>query len=174
MRVTVRPLLATALACTLAACSMPDTTMENGAIKLYGDVVTLHVDGAPQADIASDGGFVIDGKAVAITPAERDLLAQYNRSVRAVRETGMAMGTAGIETAAKAIAAKASSTPGKADEAAKTGASKMQDLTRDICKDTAAIKVAQDQLAAQLAAFKPYAGIVGNDDAADCAKGLKG
>jgi hypothetical protein len=174
MKATARRFVAATLACTLAACQMPDTTMENGAIKLYGDVVTLHVDGAPEADIASDGGFVIGGKVVAITPAERELLAQYNRSVRAVHETGEAMGTAGIETAAKAIAAKASSTPGKADEAAKTGAGKMQDLTRDICKDTAAIKVAQDQLAAQLAAFKPYAHIVGTDDAADCAKDLKG
>lgn len=173
MKATVRPLLAAALACTLAACHIPDTTMENGAIKMYGDVVTLHVDGAPEADIASDGGFTIDGKAVATTPAERELLAQYNRSVRSVHETGLAMGKAGIETAARAIAAKASSTPGKADAAAETGASKLQDLTLGICKATAAIKLAQDQLATQLAAFKPYAAIVGANDAADCVKDAK-
>ena len=173
MKATVRPLLAAALACTLAACHIPATTMENGAIKLYGDVVTLHVDGAPEADIASDGGFTIDDKAVATTPAERELLAQYNRSVRSVHETGLAMGKAGIETAAKAIAAKASSTPGKADTAAETGASKLQNLTLDICKATAAIKLAQDQLATQLATFKPYAAIVGADDVADCVKDAK-
>jgi hypothetical protein len=173
MKATARLLVAATLACSLAACSMPDTTMENGAIKLYDDVVTLHVDGAPEADIASDGSFAIDGKPVAITPAERDLLTQYNRSVRAVHETGLAMGKAGIETAAKAIAAKVSATPSKADAAAKSGAGTMQDLTLGICRDTAAIKVAQDRLAAQLAAFKPYAGIVGSGDAADCAKGLK-
>ena len=80
MKTTIRPLLAAALACTLAACHIPDTTMENGAIKLYGDVVTLHVDGAPEADIAADGGLTIAGKSVDTTPAERGLLAQYNRS----------------------------------------------------------------------------------------------
>lgn len=173
MKATVRPLLAVALACTLAACHIPDTTMENGAIRLYGDVVTLHVDGAPGADIAADGGLTIDGKAVDITPVERGLLTQYNRSVRSVHETGVAMGKAGIETAAKAIAAKASSTPDQADTAAKAGAGQLQDLTLDICKDTVAIKAAQDQLATQLAAFKPYASIVSASDAADCVKDSK-
>jgi hypothetical protein len=136
-------------------------------------VVTLHVDGTPEADIASDGGFTVDGKSVATTPVERDLLVQYNRSVHAVHETGVAMGKAGIETAAKAIAAKASSTPGDADTAAEAGASKLKDMTLDICKATAAIKLAQDQLATQLTAFKPYAAIVGADDAADCEKDAK-
>jgi hypothetical protein len=163
------PLACAALLCTLlAACSIPDTTMENGAIKLYGDVVVLHVDGAPEADIASDGGLTVNDKPVAITPADRALLMQYNRSVRDVRETGMAMGKAGVETAAKAIAAKASSTPNNAKAAAKAGAGQLQDLSLDICKDTAAIKAAQDQLATQLAAFKPYASIVSAASVADC------
>lgn len=170
-----RSLACAALLCALlAACSMPDTTMENGAIKLYGDVVVLHVDGTPEADIASDGGFTINGKPVEVTPAERVLLAQYNRSVRDVRKTGLAMGRAGVETAAKAIAAKASSTPDRADTAAKAGAGQLQDLSLDICKDTAAIKVAQDQLAAQLAAFKPYASIVSTASVTDCADDAKG
>lgn len=173
MNAIVRPLLAAALACALATCRIPDTTMEGGAIKLYGDMVTLHVNGAPEAEIASNGDLAIDGKAVASTPAERGLLAQYNHSVRSVHETCLAMGKAGIETAAEAIAAKDSSTPEKADDAANVGASKLQDLNRDICKATAAIKIAQDQLAAQLAAFKPYASIVGASDASDCVHDAK-
>jgi hypothetical protein len=173
MKATIRPLLAAALACTLAACHIPDTTMENGAIKLYGDVVTLHVDGAPEADIASDGSLTIDGKNVATTPAERGLLAQYSRSVHAVHETGLAMGKASIETAAKALAAKASSTPGNADTVAEAGASRLKEITLGICRATAAIKLAQDQLAAQLAAFKPYASIVSADDVTSCEKDAK-
>lgn len=173
MKAIVRPLLAAALACALAACHIPDTTMENGAIKLYGDVVTLHVDGTPEADIAANGGLTIAGKSVDTTPAERELLARYNQSVRSVHDTGLAMGKAGIETAAKAIAAKASSTPDKANTVADAGASTLQNLSLDICKATAAIKVAQDQLAAQLPAFKPYASIVGASDASDCVKDAK-
>ena len=159
-------LLVVALACTLAACHVPDTIMANGGIKLYGDVVTLHADDAPEADIAADGALIIDGKTVATTPAERDLLMQYNRSVRSVRETGLAMGKTGIKMAAKAITAAASSTSDKADAAADT----MQTLTLGICKASAAIKSAQDQLATQLAAFKPYASIMSAGEVADCAK----
>lgn len=169
----LRPLCAALLACTLAACHMPDTIMEEGAIRLYGDELTLHVDGTPEADIAADGSFTIDGKAVTSAPAERGLMAQYNHSVRAVHDTGVAGGKAGIEKAAKGTAATASSTPDKADVAASADAGKLQDLTLGICKDTAAIKVAQDQLAAQLAAFKPYAYIVGTGDVANCLKDAK-
>lgn len=171
MKTLARPLLAAALACALVACRIPDTTMENGAIMLYGSVVTLHVDGAPKADIAADGTFDIDGKAVAITPAERDLLAQYNRSVRSVHQSGVAMGKAGIETAANALADKVSPAPAKAGTAAEAA---LQDPSLDICKDTAAIKAVQDRLATQLAAFRPYASIVGASDASDCTTGGKG
>ena len=167
-------LACTALLCTLfAACSIPDTVMENGAIKLYGDVVVLHVDGAPEADIASDGGFTINGKSVEVTPAERVLLAQYNHSVRDVRNAGVAMAKTGAETAIRAATAKASSTPDKAGAVAKAGAGQLQDLSLNICKDTAAIKAAQDQLATQLAAFRPYAAIVSTADMTDCANDAK-
>jgi hypothetical protein len=44
----------------------------------------------------------------------------------------------------------------------------MGKLSLDICKAEAAIKTAQDQLAGQLAAFKPYASIVSASDVADC------
>jgi hypothetical protein len=42
-----------------------------------------------------------------------------------------------------------------------------------LCLDTAAIKAAQDRLATQLAAFKPYASIVGASDVADCRSDAK-
>lgn len=168
-----RTLIAVALACSLAACHIPDTTMENGAIRLYGEVVTLHVDGAAEASIAADGGFTVDGNAVAITPAERTLLAQYNHSVQDVHNTGLAIGKAGVSMATKAIAAAASSSSDNADKTTKAGSDRIEKLSIDICKDTAAIKDAQDQLAAQLTAFKPYAAIVSADGVASCEKDAK-
>jgi hypothetical protein len=173
MKAPVRPLLAAAMACALAACHVPDTTMENGAIMLYGDTVTLRVAGSPKATIGADGAFAIDGKAVPATPAERSLLARYNRSVRSVHDTGLAMGKTGIETAAKAIKDKLSSAPDQADKAAKSGAGDLKKLSLDICKAEAAIKDAQDQLAAQLAAFRPYASIVSAADVTDCENDAK-
>jgi hypothetical protein len=90
-----------------------------------------------------------------------------------VANTGLARGKVGIETAVKAIAAKASSTTSNADTAANAVADQLQDLTLNICKDTTAIKVAQNQLATRLVAFKPYASIVSASDAADCANDVK-
>lgn len=163
-----KPFILAVLASTLVACSDPDTIMENGAITLYGSQVTLRVVGSPKAMIDADGAFVIDGKTIATTPAARDLLVQYNRSVRSVHDTGMAMGKAGGHMAAKAVMASTSSTPGDASRAAEAGEDQMQKLTLDICRATATIKTAQDQLATELAPFKPYASIVDASDITDC------
>ncbi|MBD8873911.1 DUF2884 family protein [Rhodanobacter sp. DHB23] len=173
MKAPVRPLLLATLACVLAACSTPDTVMENGAIALYGNTVTLRVPGSPNAVIGADGTLTVDGKPVPATPAQRVLLAQYNQSVQDVRRTGLAMGKAGIGMAAKAITAAASSSSGNAGKAADAGADQMKTLSLDICRDTAAIKAAQDQLAMQLAAFKPYAAIVGATSVTDCMNDAK-
>jgi hypothetical protein len=125
-----------------------------------------------KATIGADGAFAIDGKAVSTTPAERSLLVRYNQSVRSVHETGLAMGKTGIETAVKAVKDKLSSAPDQADKAA-SGAGDLKKLILDICKAEAAIKDAQDQLAVQLAAFKPYASIVSAADVTDCENGAK-
>ena len=173
MKAPARPLLLALLACTLAACNAPDTVIANGAITLDGNQVTLRVIGASKAMIDADGTFTVDGKPVVTTPAERSLLAQYNQSVRSVHETGLAMGKAGVRTAAKAVVASTSSAPGNAGETAEAGAGQMQQLSLDICKAQASIKTVQDQLATQLASFKPYASIVSSSDVANCESDAK-
>ncbi|MDO1527335.1 hypothetical protein QMK61_00675 [Fulvimonas sp. R45] len=170
MKAPVRSLLLTVLASSIAACQIPDTTMQNGAITLYGSKVVLRVLGSPKAAIEADGSLAIGDKDVAVTPAERNLLVQYNQSVRSVHETGVAMGKAGGEMALKAVEAKLEAKPDKADRQAQAGAGRMKKLSLDICKAEAGIKSAQDQLAAQLPAFKPYASIVSASDVANCAK----
>lgn len=170
MKALARPLLLAVLACTLAACNTPDAIMANGAITLDGNQVTLRVIGASKATIDADGAFTVDGKPVVTTPAERSLLAQC---VRSVHETGLAMGKAGVRMAAKAVVASTSSAPGNADDTAEAGAGQMQQLSLDICKAQASIKTAQDQLATQLASFKPYASIVSSSDVADCESDAK-
>lgn len=168
MQITARPILLIAVVCLMAACNVPDTTMENGAITLRGDTVTLHVDGKPKAVIDADGSFIVDGKTIATTPAERQLLTRYVDGVRGVHATGVAMGKTGIGMAAKAVMAAASSSSTATDKAADADSDHMTSLSRQICMDTASIKAAQDQLAAQLDAFRPYAGIVAASDVADC------
>jgi len=166
----LKPLAAAALVCAVTACDVPDTIMENGAITLKGDAVTLHLISAPRAVIHADGNFVVNGKSIAITPAERALLVRYYQSVHAVYETGVAMGKAGLDMAAKAVTATASSST---DKATTDVSGRVASLSQDICKDTAAIKAVQDQLAAQLDAFRPYASIVGASDLDDCRSDAK-
>lgn len=173
MKARVRPFLLAALACALAACNAPDTIMENGAITLYGDTVALRVAGSPQATIHADGTFAINAKTIATTPAERGLLARYNQSVRSVHDTGLAMGKAGIGMAVKALVPSASSAGDGAGKATGTDAVRMGKLSHDICRATADIRAAQDQLAAQLEAFKPYASIVSATDTAKCMNDAK-
>lgn len=168
MKVPMRLLLLAVTACILTACKVPDTVMENGAITLDGNKVTLRAAGAPKATIDADGAFAVDGKAIATTPAERGLLAQYNQSVRSVHETGEAMGKAGVRMATKAVVAGASSAPDSAGNATEAGAGQMEKLSLDICRAMASIKATQDQLATQLATFKPYASIVDASDVRDC------
>jgi hypothetical protein len=147
--------------------------MENGAITLDGNKVTLRVAGSPKATIDVDGAFVIDGNPVATTPTERDLLTQYNRSVRSVHDTGLAMGKAGIRMATKAVVAGTSSTPDNAGKTAEAGVGQMGKLSLGICRAMASIKTTQDQLATQLATFKPYASIASASDVTDCTKDAK-
>jgi hypothetical protein len=173
MKTPMRLLFLAVTACILAACNVPDTTMENGAITLYGNKVTLRVVGSPKATIDADGTFAVDGNTVATTPAERALLVQYNQSVHSVHSTGMAMGKAGVHMATKAVVAATSSAPESAGDAADAGAGQMDKLSLDICRATASIKTTQDQLAAQLATFKPYASIVDASDVTDCEKDAK-
>jgi hypothetical protein len=46
-------------------------------------------------------------------------------------------------------------------------------MSLGICKDTAGIKTVQDQLAAQLPAFKPYASIVSSASVDSCVEEAK-
>ncbi len=173
MRAPMRLLFLAVTACILTACNAPDTVMENGAITLDGNQVTLRVAGSPKATIYADGAFAIDGNTVATTPAERSLLARYNQSVRSVHDTGLVMGKAGVRMATRAVVAGTSSTPDSADKVAEAGVGQMEKLNLDICRATASIKTTQDQLATQLATFKPYASIVDASDVTDCESDAK-
>ncbi|WP_329740604.1 DUF2884 family protein [Dyella sp. A6] len=145
-------------------------SMANGTIILHADEVSLHVGGAPDASIEANGDFAVDGHKVATTAAEHALLAAYVQNVRDVREKGLSMGKTGVNMAVKAVSAAVSSSSGSADKAADAGSKRIKTLNMAICNDTAAIKQAQDALGNQLAAFKPYATIVGAADVSDCMK----
>ncbi|HTV86504.1 MAG TPA: hypothetical protein VME63_13965 [Dyella sp.] len=171
------PLLVLMAATT--ACNVPSTMISNGEggrISLSGDDVTLHVDGSPDATISSAGDLAIDDKPVSTTPSQKGLLMLYVQNVKAVHDQALALGTAGAKIGLTALRDKLS---GEDSAAAKkqrdSQASQQADqYTSKLCQDQADIKSVQDQLAAQLPAFKPYGGIMRDKDVDDCRKDAHG
>ncbi|MEP6897263.1 MAG: hypothetical protein ABI870_01920 [Rhodanobacter sp.] len=168
----------------LAACGRsPDngfigfgnSSLLNGGIHIRDGQATLHVHGSPDAIIDAAGDLTIDQHAVEVNPAERSLLQQYYLSALAVREHGIETGKAGAAIAGQALSSVAKGiATGDTDQIDKqvdAKADQVKQTALKICGDLAGIKAAQDGLAAQLAAFKPYAGIVESGAVEDCRKG---
>lgn len=175
------PFLAAAL---LAGCgdhesgfnfiSASSTSIDNGAITVRGDHVRLHPDHGPAATIDSSGAFSVDDTPVQLTPADRRLMLQYYTAAAAVRQHGIETGKAGAGIAGAAIKGAVSSLAGSEDHASESQVQaqtdKVTQAAMKICDDLAHIRSAQDQLAAQLPAFKPYGGLIGSGSVDDCRK----
>ncbi len=156
----------------ISIISSGNSSLVNGGINLRDDKVTLHTHGAPDAVIDSAGNFSIEQKSLAINPAQRALLQDYHRNTVAVRQHGIATGKAGVAIAGQAVKSVvkglASGDTDSIDRDVNAKAAKVEQEAMKICDDLANIKTAQDSLATQLPAFKPYAGILDGDDIADC------
>jgi hypothetical protein len=168
-----RPWLGAVLVCgaLIAGCDMDaDTTMMNGAIVLKDNHVYLSPSNQPKAAIDSSGNLTIDDKAVSVTPAQQALLMAYYLNVVDVHNTGIKMAKAGGKVAFQALAHTGSVNN---EDKAKDATQQLVDMGLGICKDTAGIKTVQDQLGAQLPAFKPYASIVDNASVDSCVNEAK-
>lgn len=150
----------------IAGCDLDaDTTMMNGAIVLKDKQVVLSPGNQPEAAIDSSGNLTIDGKAISVTPAQQALLMAYYMNVTDVHNTGIKMAKAGGKVALQALAHTGSASK---EDKAEGAAQELADMSLGICKDTASIKAVQDQLGAQLPAFKPYASIVSSASVDSC------
>ena len=151
------------------------TSIANGGIRVKHGVATLHVSGAPNAVISANGELRIDGKTVSTNPTQKELLRQYAQAAFAVRKHGIATGKAGAAVGGAAIqgiaAAISSGDSNQIDKHVDAKAKLVDEAANKICLDIAQIKIAQNALATQLPAFKPYAGILSADQDEDCGKG---
>lgn len=158
----------------LNVISTGNTSINNGAITVEDDTVTLHPDHAPAATIDSAGDFAVDGKQVTITPAQRALLMQYYAGAMAVRQHGVETGKAGTAIAGAALKDAVSNLAGSGDKSAKdkveAQSNKVKQSALKICDDMEQIRTAQDQLVSQLPAFKPYDQLVTAESADECRK----
>lgn len=178
--------LALAFAATLAACgrSEPErpatparddsalTAVINIAgLALSGDQVRIRASAAPEARIEAGGRLFVDGQEIPINDAQRAELVAYHAAAMQLREnakqTGIAGAKVGIAAAGAVLEGLATGDPDSIGPRVEAEAQKVQETALRMCDDLAALKSAQDALAADLEAFRPYA-TIDEDDVSGC------
>ncbi|GAA5009342.1 DUF2884 family protein [Pseudoluteimonas lycopersici] len=168
-----------------AAMDKARAEMETKNISI-GDAFHLNINGhtirssdgkAPRAEITPQGDLLIEGKPVDITPVQRTLLLQYRGEIIDVASSGMEIGKQGVDIAGKAVGtAIASIFNGKSDEAEremKAQGERIEAAAMKLCDQLQPMVKTQQELAASLPAFKPYANLE-QSDIDDCRKHDKG
>lgn len=163
MNAAIRYAFPLAVAALLAACGTHDRTSFAHFGHASGDRVVLHARSGPDALLAADGSLLVDGKPVALTPAQQALLRDFHDGVGTLWRDAVATGKAGTETAKAAIASVAEGFAGgdsdRIGARVDAAAAKVTADAAKICTDLAALRARQETLAAQLPAFRPYATI---------------
>lgn len=134
-------------------------------------------DARPKAEITPQGDLLIDGQAVAATPAQHTLLLDYRQQIIGIAEAGMDIGTQsadlGIHAAREAIWGAFT---GKSDKDIETAVKPQTDKIRaaaaTLCKRLPDLLSSQQKLAAAMPAFRPYA-TMQQKDVDDCARNMK-
>ena len=128
-------------------------------------------EGLPKAEITPQGDLLIDGKAVAVTPAQRALLLKYRGEIIGVASAGMEIGKQGVDIAGKAIGPAVSSIFNGDNEQVEreleAQGERIEAAAMKLCDQLQPMLKTQQELAASLPAFKPYANM-SQSDIDDC------
>ena len=151
-----------ALCAATAACSHGDSEFQHLSV-LDDSHIAVHAPGLADAVIDAAGTLSIDGTPVTLDAAQSQIATRYFSSAQALRNDAMKTGAAGASTAATAIASVAeglaSGNPDSIDAKVNASAAKVEAAADRVCTDVQALRKAQDDLAAALPQFKPYATI---------------
>lgn len=119
------------------------------------------VEGLPKAELTPQGDLLIDGKALALSSAQRDAVVAYRTEVLAVADAGMVLGEKGAGIAGDALALAAKSVFGgstsEAEARIEAQGKAMEAEAQRLCQRVAELETAQARLVAVLPAFQPYA-----------------
>jgi hypothetical protein len=148
------------------------------------DVNSVHIGGSrhndkdarPKAEITPQGDLLIAGRKVAATPAQQTLLLDYRKQIVGIAEAGIDIGTQGadlgIHAARQALWGAFSGKSDKDIEAAiKPQTDKIQAAAAQLCLRLPDLLLAQQQLAAAMPEFRPYA-TMQQKDIDDCGKDM--
>lgn len=129
----------------------------------------------PKAEITPKGDLLIEGKAVAITAAQRADLLAYRGQIIGIAEAGMAIGAQGANIAGHAVSGAIGAMFGGKDgekdfeKKMEAEAAKIEAEAMKLCTRLPALMAGQQALAASLPEFKPYARMT-QADIEDCGK----
>lgn len=166
---TGQPPASTAAGTSAASSHSPidnaiDHAMQRAEVKLTTQDITVSNDdsGAPEAKITPRGDLVIAGKPVELTPAQRADVLAYRQQLIAVGRQGIAVGrqgaTLGLSAAGAAIAAVFSGeSEQQVRQRVEAKASGIRQAAAKICDRLPALLTSQQQLAAAVPEFRPYA-----------------
>lgn len=151
------------------------SAMDKAREKMLAENVEISADhdsNLPRAEITPLGDLLIAGKAVAVTPQQRSLLLQYRSGLLGIASAGMDIGTKGADMgmhiAGEAIAgAFSGKSEQEINQRANAEASGIRQSAAKLCDRLPPLQAAQDQLAAALPAFRPYATMT-QKDVDDC------
>lgn len=153
----------------LAACSPgADADADKTSSRaLWGQNVKLDSTGHPKAEVSAKGDFIVDGKPVPVTDAQRALLVAYHRELGGIADAGIATGKEGVKLAGKAVGAAVkgifSGNPDQIEQQMEAEARKVEVEAMKICDRLPDLYKAQQDLVAALPAFRPYAGMEPKD-----------
>lgn len=191
MKAINAPLLALMLCLPLAACGerpshadAPDADTSLGQKvreatdkarkELAEKNISISSGSGTKAEISPAGDLLIGGKAVAINDAQRRLLLQYREQVVKVAEAGIEVGVQGANLGARAageaIKGIFSGNTDQIEARVNAEAKKLEESALKICDQMPGMLALQQQLAAAIPEFKPYA-TMEQDDIDECREG---
>lgn len=144
----------------IAACSSGIYTLGH-QITFDSNGIVVHASGHPNAHVSRDGSLNVDGRTIAVTPKQRQLLQQYYQQASGVLTSGEVVGKQGVQMAARGIGdAIASIFHGNASTADKRMNATSQHIevtASKLCTNIQALNATQHAIAVHIPAFAPYA-----------------
>lgn len=140
-----------------------DHALDKASTELATRNITIsNHDYEPKAEITPQGDFLIAGKPVSLTPAQRNEMLAYREQVVAIGREGIAIGrqgaTLGVDAASEAIAgAFSGQSEQQIRQRVEAKASGIRQAAAKICNRLPGLMVSQQKLATDVPAFKPYA-----------------
>ena len=130
-------------------------------------------DTRPDAELTPGGDLLIDGKQVPVDASQHAMLLRYRQTLMGVAETGMQLGVQGADLGGQAIGEVfkdlMSGHPDQIDKNINAKAGKIEAQAMQLCKQLQPVQAMQQQLAAAVPQFAPYATLKASD-IEDCGK----